>query len=147
MSSQYNLLVYYDGSPESRAALLRAAQLGYALTGTVHVLSVVDIASAIGASHGCLPDVVCLQLESAAKEALREAMDHLKDSGTVAFGHLATGNAVDSMARYASLLNAELLVLGHRNPRGLTRWLGPRPHHAELVKRAAGRAVIAVPLD
>jgi nucleotide-binding universal stress UspA family protein len=147
MSSHYNLLVYYDGSPESRAALLRATQLGYALTGTVHVLSVVDIGSAIGSSHGYLSEVVCSQLESAAKEVLKEAMDHLRDSGTVAYGHLAMGNAVDSMARYASLLNAELLVLGHRNPRGLARWWGPRPYHVELVKRAAGRAVITVSLD
>jgi nucleotide-binding universal stress UspA family protein len=51
------------------------------------------------------------------------------------------------MANYAGLLNADLLVLGHRNPRGLARWLGQPSNHAELVKRAAGRAVITVPLD
>jgi nucleotide-binding universal stress UspA family protein len=50
MPDHYNLLVYYDGSPESRSALLRATRLGYALTATVHVLSVVDIGSAIGSS-------------------------------------------------------------------------------------------------
>ncbi|MFM0556734.1 universal stress protein [Paraburkholderia sediminicola] len=147
MPDHYNLLVYYDGSPESRSALLRVTRLGYALTATVHVLSVVDIGAAVGGSLGYLSDVACSQMEGAAKQTLKEALDHLRESGTVARGYVAVGNVVDSMANYASLLNADLLVLGHRNPRGLARWLGQPSNHAELVKRAAGRAVITVPLD
>lgn len=80
-------------------------------------------------------------------QILKEALNHLRESGTVACGYVAVGNVVDSMANYAGLLNADLLVLGHRNPRGLARWLGQPSNHAELVKRAAGRAVITVPLD
>ncbi|MGF6992325.1 universal stress protein [Paraburkholderia sp. GAS32] len=147
MPDHYNLLVYYDGSPESRSALLRVTRLGYALTATVHVLSVVDIGSAVGCSVGYLSDMACLQMEGAAKQVLKEALDHLRASGTVARGYVAAGNVVDSMARYAGLLNADLLVLGHRNPRGLARWWSQPSNHAELVKRAAGRAVITVPLD
>lgn len=147
MPDHYNLLVYYDGSPESRSALLRVARLGYALTATVHVLSVVDIGSAVASSLGYVSDVACSHMESAAKQTLKEALDHLTQSGTVARGYVAVGNVVDSMANYAGLLNADLLVLGHRNPRGLARWLGQPSTHAELVKRAAGRAVITVPLD
>jgi nucleotide-binding universal stress UspA family protein len=147
MPNHFNLLVYYDGSPESRSALLRVTRLGFALAATVHVLSVVDIGSAVGSSCGYISDVTCLQMEGAAKETLKEALDHLRASGTVARGHVAVGNVVDSMARYAGLLNADLLVLGHRNPRGLARWLGQPSNHAELVKRAAGRAVVTVPLD
>ncbi|WP_206001956.1 universal stress protein [Paraburkholderia aromaticivorans] len=147
MPDHYNLLVYYDGSPESRSALLRVTRLGYALTATVHVLSVVDIGSAVGSSLGYLSDVACSQMEGAARQILKEALNHLRESGTVACGYVAVGNVVDSMANYAGLLNADLLVLGHRNPRGLARWLGQPSNHAELVKRAAGRAVITVPLD
>jgi nucleotide-binding universal stress UspA family protein len=147
MPNHFNLLVYYDGSPESRSALLRVTRLGFALAATVHVLSVVDIGSAVGSSCGYFSDVACLQMEGAAKQTLKEALDHLRESGTVARGHVAIGNVVDSMARYAGLLNADLLVLGHRNPRGLARWLGQPSTHAELVKRAAGRAVVTVPLD
>jgi nucleotide-binding universal stress UspA family protein len=147
MRDHYNLLMYYDGSPESRSALLRVTQLGYALTATVHVLSVVDIGSAVGSSLGYLSDVACLQIEGTAKQTLDEALDHLRESGTVARGYVAAGNVVDSMARYAEILNADLLVLGHRNRRGLGSWWGHPSKHAELVKRAAGRAVITVPLD
>lgn len=147
MSSNYNLLVYYDGSPESRSALLRTTHLGCALTATVHVLSVVDIGSAVGSSFGYLSDIVCSQIESEARQTLKEAMDHLGRSGTVGRGYVAVGNVVDSMARYAVLLNADMLVLGHRNTRGLARWWAQPSNHAELVKRAAGRAVITVPLD
>jgi nucleotide-binding universal stress UspA family protein len=86
-------------------------------------------------------------MEGTAKQNLKEALDHLRESGTVARGYVAVGNVVDSMANYAGLLNADLLVLGHRKPRGLARWLGQPSNHAELVKRAAGRAVITVPLD
>jgi nucleotide-binding universal stress UspA family protein len=147
MPDHYNLLVYYDGSPESRSALLRATRLGCALTATIHVLSVVDIGSAVGSSVGYVTDMACVQMEGATKLVLKEALDHLRESGTVAHGYVAAGNVVDSMARYAGLLDADLLVLGHRNPRGLARWLGQPSNHAELVKRAAGRAVITVPLD
>jgi nucleotide-binding universal stress UspA family protein len=146
MPDQYKLLVYYDGSPESRSALLRVTRLGYALTATVHVLSVVDIGSAVGSGLGHLSDAMCSQMEGAAKQTLEEALDHLRLSGTVACGYVAVGNVVDSMARYAGLLNADLLVLGHRNPRGLAKWWRQPSNHAELVKRAAGRAVITVPL-
>jgi nucleotide-binding universal stress UspA family protein len=147
MRDHYSLLVYYDGSPESRSALLRVTRLGYALTATVHVLSVMDLGSAVGASVGYLTDVACSQMEGATNQILKEALDHLRKSGTVARGYVAVGNVVENMARYAGLVNADLLVLGHRNPRGLARWWGQPTHHAELVKRAAGRAVITVPLD
>ncbi|CAB3775922.1 hypothetical protein LMG28614_00110 [Paraburkholderia ultramafica] len=147
MPDHYNLLVYYDGSPESRSALLRVSRLAYALSATVHVLSLVDLGWAIGSSLGNLSDVACLQIEGAVKQTLQEALDHLSESGTVARGYVAAGSVVDNMARYAGLLNADLLVLGHRNPRGMARWWGQPSNHAELVKRAAGRAVITVPLD
>ena len=147
MPDHFNLLVYYDGSPESRLALLRVTRLGCALTATVHVLSVVDIGSAVGCSVGYLSEMACLQMEGAAKQVLKEALDHLRESGTVARGYVAAGNVVDSMARYAGLLNVDLLVLGYRSPRGLAKWLGRPSHHAALVKRAAGRAVAMVPLD
>jgi hypothetical protein len=35
MPNHFNLLVYYDGSPESRSALLRVTRLGFALAATV----------------------------------------------------------------------------------------------------------------
>ena len=147
MPDQYNLLVYYDGSPESKSALLRVTRLGCALTATVHVLSVVDIGSAVGSCLGHLSDVACSQMESAIRQTLKEALDHLAESGMVAQGYVAMGNVVDNMATYAGLIDADLLVLGHRNSRGLAKWLGQPAHHVQLVKRAAGRAVITVPLD
>jgi nucleotide-binding universal stress UspA family protein len=147
MPDHHNLLVYYDGSPESRSALLRVTHLAHALRATVHVLSLVDIGLAVGSSFGHLSDVACLQIEGTVKQTLQEALDHLIESGTVARGYVAVGSVVESMARYAGLLNADLLVLGHRNPRGIARWWGPPSNHAELVKRCAGRAVITVPLD
>ena len=151
MSDHYNLLLYYDGSPESRSALLRVTRLGHALAATVHVLSVVDIEAAIGYSVGFISNMACLQLEGEARRLLNDALAHLEECGIVALGHVATGSVVDSMARYAGLLDADLLVLGHRNPRGLARWWGQAARlaapHVALLERAAGRAVITVPMD
>jgi nucleotide-binding universal stress UspA family protein len=62
MPDHFNLLVYYDGSPESRSALMRATRLGRALAATVHVLSVVDIGSAVGFSVGYISDLACVQM-------------------------------------------------------------------------------------
>ena len=147
MPGYYNLLVYYDGSPESRLALLRVTRLGCALSATVHVLSVLNIDTAISRSVGFVSDTACLLMEDEAREAQTQALEHLRENGVVAHGYVATGNVVDSMARYASLLNADLLVLGYRNARGLARWFGEPSHHAALVKRAVGRAVITVPFE
>jgi nucleotide-binding universal stress UspA family protein len=147
MRDHYNLLVYYDGSPEARSALLRVTRLAHALRATVHVLSLVDIGLAVGSSLGNLSDVACRQIEETVRLILQEALDHLTESGTVARGYVETGSVVDSMATYAGLLDADLLVLGHRNARGIARWWATPSHHTELVKRSAGRAVITVPLD
>jgi len=147
MSDHYNLLLYYDRSPESASALLRVIRLGAALTATVHVLSVAEIDLGIGDSVGCISAMARLEIEGEARLALEEALEHLGERGIVAHGHIATGNVVDSMARYAGLLHVYLLVLGYRSPRGLAKWLGRPSHHAALVKRAAGRAVAMVPLD
>jgi nucleotide-binding universal stress UspA family protein len=147
MPDHYNLLLYYDGSPESRSALLRVTRLGNALAATVHVLSVVDIDSVVGYCIGFVSDMACRHLEDEANRVLNEALQHLGDSGIVARGHVAAGNVVDNMARFAGLLNADLLVLGHRNPRGLASWFSNLSRHAALVERAVGRVVITVPLD
>lgn len=63
MPAYCNLLVYYDGSPESRSALVHVARLGAALSATVHVLSVADIGSAVGSCFGYLSDIACLHIE------------------------------------------------------------------------------------
>jgi nucleotide-binding universal stress UspA family protein len=147
MPVYHNLLIYYDGSPESRSALLHVARLGSALATTVHVLSVIDIGSAIDATLGYVSGMACLQMEGDAKQTLNEALDHLRERGTVARGYVAAGNVVDNMTRYAQILNADLLVVGHRNRRGLAGWWRQPANHAQLVKRAAGRAVITVPVD
>ncbi|MGF6760283.1 nucleotide-binding universal stress UspA family protein [Paraburkholderia sp. GAS33] len=147
MPDHFDLLLYYDGSPESRSALLRVTCLGYALAATVHVLSVVDVEAALGYCVGFISNIACLQMEGEARRVLNDALEHLEERGIAALGHVATGNVVDSMARYAGLLNADLLVLGHRNPRGLARWWGKTSRHVALVERAVGRAVITVPMD
>jgi nucleotide-binding universal stress UspA family protein len=82
MHHHYNLLAYYDGAAESRSALLRATRLGYALTATVHVLSVVDIGSVVGCSLRYLPDLAYLQMEGVVKQTLTEALNHLRKIST-----------------------------------------------------------------
>jgi nucleotide-binding universal stress UspA family protein len=147
MQGQKNMLIYYDGSEEAGSALRRVGRLAPALAAQIHVLTVADIASAMAWSTGMLTDIAYDRIESAARLVLHEALDIMTKSGLMAAGHVAFGNVVDSIVKHADLLNADVIVVGHRSRRGLARWWSASPTHAELLERASGRAVMAVPME
>jgi nucleotide-binding universal stress UspA family protein len=147
MRGYQNILIYYDGSEEAESALRRVGGLGSALTAQIHVITVADMASAIAWSAGMLSHIAYDRLESTARLVLDEALDTMTQCGIVAAGHMAYGNVVDSIVKRADLLNADVIVVGHRRRRGLARWWSTSPTHAELLERASGRAVMAVPTE
>ncbi|SAL72686.1 stress-like protein [Caballeronia udeis] len=141
------ILLYYDGSREARSALHRAADLALAFEAHTDILAVAPIESAIAASVGCLSDLAFIQIQDATLAVLQEALDHMTDSCISAHGHMAYGDVMRSISTHASLLNADMLVVGHRTRSRLTRWLGRGLAHSELVERCNGLAVVTIPCD
>jgi nucleotide-binding universal stress UspA family protein len=136
MTSDQRILIYYDGTEEARSAL----------DAHTHVLTVVDTGAAIMSTAGLLCDLAYVGIENTTRDLLKEALDHMKASDIMVTGHIAVGNVVNSIAQHAEMLDADLLVVGHRIRRGIARWLGGPATYSELVERSKGRTVITVAL-
>jgi nucleotide-binding universal stress UspA family protein len=141
------ILLYYDGSREAKSALHRAADLALAFDAHTDILAVASVESAISASVGCLSDLAFIGIHEATQAVLQEALDHMTGSRISAHGHIAFGDVVGSISTHASLLNSDMLVVGHRTRSRLTRWLGGGIAHSDLVKRCNGLAVVTIPCD
>jgi nucleotide-binding universal stress UspA family protein len=141
------ILLYYDGSNESRSALHRAADLARALDAHTDILTVANTELAIAASAGYLTEMAFVQIRDSTLNVLQDAIDRMEKHGISAHGHLAHGDIVSNISRYANLLSTDLLVIGHRTRSRLKRWLGWETVHAELLERCNGLAVVTIPCD
>ncbi|MFM0501450.1 universal stress protein [Paraburkholderia caffeinilytica] len=146
MPSFSRMLLVYDGTDESQAALSRCAELSLALSAQVDVMSVVDAASANANSAGMLSDLAYTRLEEFGRHTLRTAIGKLADNGITAHGYLTFGHTVDAVLRHAAIFNSDIVVLGHRTRKGLSRWWGDRPVHLDLAERLLGSTIITVTL-
>ncbi|HZZ12850.1 MAG TPA: universal stress protein [Paraburkholderia sp.] len=140
------MLLVYDGTDESHAALSRCAELSLALSAQVDVVSVVDSISANANSAGMLSDLAIMHLEEAARHTLRTAIGKLADGGVSAHGYLTFGRTVDAVSRHAATFNSNIVVLGHRAQKGLSRWFRDRPAHLDLADRLPGSTIVTVTL-
>ncbi|WP_251031333.1 universal stress protein [Paraburkholderia strydomiana] len=145
-SSIHRILLVYDATDESHAALLRCSQLSVELSAQVDVVLVVDLVSSTARSAGTLNDLVYSHLEEAARHTLWAAVDQLADKGVTAQGHLTFGRTVDAILRQVAVLNSHIVVVGHRTRKGLSRWLGGRPMHLVLAKRLRESTLVTVTL-
>jgi nucleotide-binding universal stress UspA family protein len=147
MSKPSKILLYYDGTREAKTALRHAAELALALEAHTDVLAVVDTTSTIAATGWYLSDLACACVQDAAMITLREALDHMEDSGVPVRGHMACGDVVDSISTHAGLLNSDILVVGHRPRSGLARWWNRGLAHDDLMARCNGRLVVTIPCN
>lgn len=146
MSSFFKMLLVYDGTDEAQAALTRCSQLSIALSAQVDVVSVIDSVSANAHSAGMLSDLAYSRLEELARDALRSAISKLADNGVTAHGYITFGRIADAVSRHAENFNSDIVVVGHRNQKGLARWWGERPVHLDLAERLGGSTIVTVTL-
>lgn len=115
------VLVGFDGSPRSRAALIMAMRLAHESQATLTALTV----------HHHLPRAAATVAEVDAEhdrgtaEALRlanEVSAHAAEYGVVAFCRTRVGSPARELVQSARDLHADLVVLGHsrRRPRWAT---------------------------
>jgi nucleotide-binding universal stress UspA family protein len=145
-STALSILLYYDGSDEAKHALRRAADLALPHGGALHVLTVAQTLPAIAASAGMLSDLAYGHLLDCGWRTLDEAVATLSAHGALAQGHLAHGPVVESIAKQAALVDADMIVIGLRHRRSFARWWQPDPTLDQVARRAEGRTVVAVPM-
>lgn len=141
-----SILLYYDGSAEAKRALRRAAEYALARAATIHVLTVAETLPAIAASTGLLSDIAYGEILDKGWRTLDEALAALREHGAHAQGHLAHGAVVENIARHATLVDADTIVMGFRHRHLIERWWRPDPTLDDVMRSVDGRTVMAVPL-
>lgn len=118
------ILLAFDGSGEGRVALADGIELAALCGAEVHLLSVMEISGSCAFGEGIYPledfaDNEVSHLSQLVNEGLEQIRSHGIDEP---HGHVAFGQPVEQISYLARQIDADLIVVGHRNRGLLTRW-------------------------
>ena len=118
------ILLAYDGSQSGRTALFECSYLADSGEADIHLIAVVQPVPA-----AVLYEVVISEVPDATDETehhrkvLEQGVQMLRERGFAAQGHLARGEPVEQICEHAKRLKADLIIVGHRRPKGWAeRW-------------------------
>jgi nucleotide-binding universal stress UspA family protein len=109
------ILLAFDGSPDGREALAQAETLASACGATVHLLAIIDPSEAMS----FIPDNQRFVIQTVLDEGVRR----LRAAGCTATSELKYGKPTEQIILSAREINADLIVVGHRDQGTLARWL------------------------
>jgi nucleotide-binding universal stress UspA family protein len=116
-----HVLLCYDGSREGRRALKQGADVVMCMKSEAYPLAICQ-----HAVHHAIPEAVNPMMmeheDNRAQSLLDEGVEWLRERGVTAHGSLEYGNAVECISRTARRVNADLIVLGHKQRGKLARW-------------------------
>jgi nucleotide-binding universal stress UspA family protein len=117
----HKILLAFDGSPDGREALAQAEKLASVCGATVHLLAVIDPTEnmLIVEAMPSVPDNRPFVIQS----VLDEGVKRLRDAGCAAAGELKYGKPTEQIILSAREIDADLIVVGHRDQGTLARWL------------------------
>jgi nucleotide-binding universal stress UspA family protein len=119
-----NILLAYDGSPDGREALAQTKSLALISGSTVRLLAIIDPAENMAIVEG-MSGVLDHQHRERiiAQSALDAAVRRLQGAGCRVTKEIKYGNPAQEIVLYAKEMNADLIVVGHRDQGMLARWL------------------------
>ena len=120
----HKILLAFDGSPDGRVALAQAEKLATVCGATVHLLAIIDPSESmlIVEAMSFIPDNRRFVIEA----VLDEGVKRLRGAGCTAAGELKYGKPTEQIILSAREIDADLIVVGHRDQGTLARWLnGP----------------------
>ena len=110
------ILVAYDGSEAGQKALLDSHELAQWGNAELYLVAVMPPASALIGGEGYVYDPRIEEEERREyKNILEEGLRRLSSAGRAANGEVLVGDAVDEIARYATKISADLIVVGHKH--------------------------------
>jgi len=114
------ILLAYDGTAEGRRALLEGAELAKRCHAVTHLLAVISdsagesLARGAGAEPG--------QRTVFYRTTVEAGVKFFKDMGLDATSHVEHGDPVEEIVKLAEEVQADLVVVGHRERGALARW-------------------------
>lgn len=115
------ILLAFDGSPDGREALAQAETLASTCGATVHLLAIMDPSESmlIVEAMTYIPEKQRFVILSVLDEGVRR----LRRAGRIATSEIKYGKPAEQIILCAKEINANLIVVGHRDQGTLARWL------------------------
>jgi nucleotide-binding universal stress UspA family protein len=115
------ILLAFDGSPDGREALIQAENLASACGATVHLLAIIDPSESmlIVEAMSFIPENQRFVIQA----VLDEGVKRLRRVGCTATSELRYGKPAEQIILSAREMDADLIVVGHRDQGTLARWL------------------------
>jgi nucleotide-binding universal stress UspA family protein len=115
------ILLAYDGSPDGREALAQVKNIASMSGATVRLLAIIDPSENMLVVEGMsfVPDNQRFVTQS----VLDAGVKRLQGAGCAATKDLKYGNPAEQIVLSAREMEADLIVIGHRDQGSLARWL------------------------
>lgn len=118
------ILLAYDGSTFSAAALRQGAELATLCKAELHLLSVAVTTGGMAIAEAAGPEDVWGLEHQKLERVVEAAVQDLRSQGLTVIACVRYGDPAIEIAAYAHEIEADLVVLGHTTAKGmLTRWL------------------------
>jgi nucleotide-binding universal stress UspA family protein len=120
------ILLAYDGSVEGRTALREGALFARQCNAEVFLLSVLAEPGSFVLAEAALVGA-SVQIENDFAEVLNEGVARLRQLGFDPVAKMVRGEPAKEIGAYASEIEADLIVVGHRRQSSFDRWWsGPK---------------------
>jgi nucleotide-binding universal stress UspA family protein len=118
------ILLAYDGSKSGQKALLDCQDIAQWSNATLNLIAVTPLyMDLIGVEGGVYDRSLADSEKEKYKGILDEGLRQLAASGHQAHGEVLVGETVDEISKYASKIEADLIVVGHKHLDGwAARW-------------------------
>ena len=115
------ILLAFDGSPDGREALAQAQSVAAACGSTVHLVAIIDPSESllVVEAMSFIPDNQPFVIQAVLDEAVRR----LEGTGCTATSELKYGKPAEQIILAAVEIEADLIIVGHRDQGMLARWL------------------------
>lgn len=123
------ILVPYDGSKYSKKALNEASEIAKKFGSTLYIIMIVDVSAVKppGMLLGIMMDKKLGKwsrelfelIKSKANKILESEMQYCRKMGVETYYEIQTGNAVDSILKFANRHDVNLIVIGSRGLSGI----------------------------
>ncbi len=116
------ILLAYDGSTFSAAALRQGAELASLCKAELHLLSIVVTTGGMALAEAVGPEDVWGLEQKYLQRVVDSAVQELRSQGLAVIACVRYGDPAIAIAAYAHEVAADLVVLGHTSKGMLTRW-------------------------
>jgi nucleotide-binding universal stress UspA family protein len=117
------ILLAYDGSTCSAAALKQGAELAAICKAELHLLSIASTSGGMAIGEAAGSKDVLGQMEHELAHLVADTVKALREQHIEVVATIREGDPASEIAAYARQIRADLLVLGHTQRGVFSRWL------------------------